>query len=94
MPGDWILDPFAGTGTTLVVARQLGRNAIGIEKSEENARCIQKRLDFPRKADDIEPYYKDYRYTANLEQIWGKALHPLPTSAQALQLSLLSSDHP
>ena len=27
----WVLDPFAGTGTTLTVSRRLGRNSIGVE---------------------------------------------------------------
>jgi site-specific DNA-methyltransferase (adenine-specific) len=35
-PGDWVLDPFLGSGTTARVARELGRNAIGIEILEEN----------------------------------------------------------
>lgn len=30
-PGDWVLDPFAGTGTTCRVAQRLGRNAIGVD---------------------------------------------------------------
>jgi DNA modification methylase len=33
-PGDWIFDPFCGTGTTAVVARALGRNCITCDVSE------------------------------------------------------------
>ena len=39
-----VLDPFAGSGTTMMVARQLGRSAIGIELSEEYAKMIKQRL--------------------------------------------------
>ena len=34
-PGDIVLDPLAGSGTTLKVAKELGRNYIGIEISQE-----------------------------------------------------------
>jgi SAM-dependent methyltransferase len=30
-PGEWVLDPFAGSGTTLIEARRLGRNSVGVE---------------------------------------------------------------
>ncbi len=34
-PGDWILDPYAGSHSTLVTARSCGRNAVGIEMKDE-----------------------------------------------------------
>ncbi len=35
--GDWVLDPFVGSGTTLIECRQLGRNGIGIELNKDIA---------------------------------------------------------
>ncbi len=43
-PGDLVLDPFGGSGTTLVTAKKLERNFIGFELSESYAAAIQKRL--------------------------------------------------
>ena len=39
-----VLDPFLGTGSTLLAARQLDRNGIGIELSKEYSKIAQKRL--------------------------------------------------
>jgi len=39
-----VLDPFAGTGTTLVVAERLGRRAIGIELSADYVRMAEARM--------------------------------------------------
>jgi DNA modification methylase len=68
--GDTVLDPFAGTGTTLVVARQLKRHSIGIEIDPNNIAFIEDRLQNPRQSDRIQKYHHDYRYTENLRDIW------------------------
>ena len=69
--GDTVFDPFAGTGTTLVAARQLKRHSLGVEIDPDNAARIRKRLGEMREFDDIRRFYDDYRYTDNLARIWG-----------------------
>lgn len=43
-PGDLVVDPFGGSGTTLAVAKKLGRQWMGFELSKEYVNHIQKRL--------------------------------------------------
>lgn len=43
-PGDTVLDPFAGSGTTLLVAQRLQRHSIGIELSEAYCKIIRERF--------------------------------------------------
>jgi len=50
-PGDVVLDPFFGTGTTGAVAKMLGRDYIGIEREEAYRRVAEKRIANVRKFD-------------------------------------------
>ena len=43
--GDNILEPFAGSGSTLVACKHLNRNCVGIEISEKYCKIAQERLD-------------------------------------------------
>ncbi len=43
-PSDLVLDPFLGSGTTAVAAKQLGRNYLGIEMNPEYVKIAEKRL--------------------------------------------------
>ncbi len=45
MKGDWVLDPFVGSGTTLIECRRLGRNGIGIELSPDVAKKATELID-------------------------------------------------
>ena len=68
--GDTVFDPFAGTGTTLVVASQLDRCSIGIEIDPKNIQRTHERLKHIRKSDNVESLYQEYAFTPNLDIIW------------------------
>src|SRR5687768_7841718 len=52
-PGETVLDPFGGSGTTLVVAKKLKRHFIGFELSKNYAAQIQRRLDAAKAGDSV-----------------------------------------
>jgi len=43
--GQTVLDPFMGSGTTGIACKELNREFIGIEKSEEYMKIAQKRIE-------------------------------------------------
>ncbi len=46
-PGDLVLDPFLGSGTTAIVAKRLGRRVVGIELNPDYARMASEQIDGP-----------------------------------------------
>jgi len=53
-PGDVVLDPFAGSATTLTVAKKLGREFLGFELSKEYAKLGRKRINSASVGDKLE----------------------------------------
>ena len=61
LPGDTVLDPFIGSGTTAVAAKQLGRRYVGIDISDEYCRMATTRLAEiqPRLLEESPSYERD-----------------------------------
>ena len=63
--GETVLDPFAGSGTTMKVAKHLGRNSIGIEIKPELESIVRKKLGMDSQVnvfnnqDTFEVIYRD-----------------------------------
>ncbi len=89
--GDTVLDPFAGTGTTSVVALQTQRNSIALEIDPKNVECIQERLKNIREADLIQKYYQEYSYTENLAEIWGDEFEVEQKNNKKLEIDLFNA---
>jgi site-specific DNA-methyltransferase (adenine-specific) len=53
---DLILDPFAGSGTTAVVAKKLNRNFVAVETDENYCLLAEKRLDLAEKDKTIQGF--------------------------------------
>ncbi len=64
-PGDVVLDPFLGSGTTSVVARKLGRAFVGIEIDELYCCLAEKRLAQAEQGDRIQGYHEGVFWERN-----------------------------
>lgn len=87
--GDYVFDPFAGTGTTATVAKQLSRNSISVEINGVNAESVKNRIKEIRSADNIKKFYEDYICTDNLSKIWSRSdFQTIPQTKQAALANL------
>ncbi len=64
-PGDVILDPFLGSGTSSVVAKKLGRSYVGIEIDEVYCCLAEKRLGLADRDGDIQGYHDSLFWERN-----------------------------
>lgn len=78
-PGDVILDPFFGTGTTGAVAKKLGRNFVGIEREQSYIDAASKRIE------DIVP-----AEAATLVVTTGKRAEPRVPFGSIIETGLLA----
>ena len=64
-PGDFVFDPFVGSGTTCVVAKKLQRRFCGVEKDPAYCQMAVKRLDRIGSDDRIQGYHDGYFWERN-----------------------------
>jgi len=71
--GDWVLDTFVGSGTTLIECRRLGRNGIGIELNPEVSQKTKKLIEREQNKNNVvsEVIVGDSR-TIDIKQILNK----------------------
>jgi modification methylase len=77
-PGDVVLDPFFGTGTTGAVARRLGRHFVGVEREQEYIDAALERIA------EVEPAPADA-----LEMVKGKRAEPRVPFGSLLEAGLI-----
>jgi len=70
-PGDIVLDPFCGCGTTPIVAHKLGRRWIGIDIAEKGYRTIKERLEKLKAEYCSVPWDLNERQLRELEKLSG-----------------------
>jgi site-specific DNA-methyltransferase (adenine-specific) len=73
-PGDVILDPFAGSGTTAVTAKKLGRHYIGIEQNEQYCVWTELRLERAETDKTIQGYADGVFWERNTAALQKKSL--------------------
>ncbi len=88
-PGHTVLDPFAGSGTTLTVAKKTDRKYVGIELSKAYTRNIRKRLAGVRPLGDVEGERKRWpsEHICELQVLYAETR--VPTDVLHKNISLL-----
>ena len=83
-PGDVILDPFLGSGTTSTVAKKLGRHFVGIEIDRQYACLAEKRIEIAEHDKRIQGYDDGVFRERNLNPDASKKIEKKPQRRQLL----------
>jgi adenine-specific DNA-methyltransferase len=87
-PGDLIMDAFAGSGTTLLAANELGRSWIGLEASPLGVSVCQSRLSRAASSSDMPVDFE----VSETQIVPAELTKPVPMSYQVLGADSLFSD--
>ena len=93
--GDCVLDPFCGSGTTLVAAKLLGRNAVGIDISPEAVELTRTRLENPSKTTSnlMEVGRETYRNANEQALVYLNGLNVVPVHRNSGIDALLQTEN-
>jgi site-specific DNA-methyltransferase (adenine-specific) len=87
-PGDFVFDPFLGSGTSVVVSRKLGRRFLGVELNQEYCCWALKRLNMVKADPSIQGYADGVFWERNTLNIQPKQKNN--NQPQALQKEMFS----
>lgn len=78
--GEWVLDPFLGSGTTLIECRRLGRNGVGVELLPEVVELAKKNINkeanlYNVRTEILEGDSTEFDFKKELEKIGIKSVH-------------------
>jgi site-specific DNA-methyltransferase (adenine-specific) len=94
-PGETVLDPFAGSGTTLAVAKKLGRQWLGIELSQEYVKRVEERLDGIKIGDPLngpaDPVRSAPMTSRGKRRVRLRHGKPLPTADEDTQKGIIAA---
>lgn len=71
--GDWILDPFMGSGTALIEAQRMGRNSVGVDLQWDVIQEAESRIEKEQKLGVYAKGFCGDSVTANIENICERA---------------------
>lgn len=71
-PGDFVFDPFLGSGSTSVTAKKLGRRYAGIEQNEQYCVWAEKRLEMAEEDSSIQGYTDGVFWERNTKGLQNK----------------------